>query len=156
MNREQRRNMTKVLVKKGLTKESAETFIMRLNNTTLNPVEAWEGEQVKLDYNRIVSYPDWKQMRDDYREWVEANKDTIFTVEFDPYKKEKNSSDVNNFVQFVEDTTNPKWLFWAGDLIPLAGQKKPLTEAELKKLEHDNYIDNVVEGLKKTSTLMKN
>ena len=40
------------------------------------------------------------------------NKDTVFTVEYDEKYKNKPS-----LVCLKEDTTDPKWLFWVGDLI---------------------------------------
>lgn len=74
-----------------------------MDSFTINPITAWEGEKVTLDYNRIISYPDWKRMREDYRNWVTEHKNDVFTVEFDPLKKERQTVDYNSFVQFVED-----------------------------------------------------
>ena len=144
MNREERRAAVKKLAKKGLTKESAITFVKRIDSITTNPITTWEGEKVTLDYNRIISYPDWKQMREDYRNWVTEHKNDIFTVEFDPLKKEKQTADYNSFVQFVEDETKPKWLFWAGDLIPVEGQTRPVTDKEKLVKEFNEKIDSIL------------
>ena len=146
MNREERRAAVKQLVKKGVPKESAETFVKRMSSITLNPTTTWEGEQVMLDYNRIITYPDWKIQRKDYKDWVTENKDKIFTVEFDPIKKERHSNDYNTLVQLKEDETKPKWLFWAGDLIPVEGQEKPKTDTD-----YENYmakVDNIIADLR--------
>lgn len=144
MNREERRAAVKKLAKKGLTKESAITFVKRMDSITTNPITTWEGEKVTLDYNRIISYPDWKQMREDYRNWVTEHKNDIFTVEFDPLKKERQTTDYNSLVQFVEDETKPKWLFWAGDLIPVEGQTRPITDKEKLVKEFNEKIDSIL------------
>lgn len=148
MNREERRAAVKKLTKKGLTKESAITFVKKMNAITTNPITAWEGEKVTLDYNRIISYPDWKQMREDYRNWVTEHKNDIFTVEFDPLKKERQTADYNSLVQFAEDETNPKWLFWAGDLIPVEGQTRPDTDKEKLVKEFNEKVDNILAKMK--------
>lgn len=148
MNREERRTAVKKLTKKGLTKESAITFVKRMDSITTNPITAWEGEKVTLDYNRIISYPDWKQMREDYRNWVTEHKNDIFTVEFDPLKKERQTADYNSLVQFVEDETKPKWLFWAGDLIPVEGQTRPISDKEKLVKEFNEKVDSILAKMK--------
>ena len=148
MNREERRAAVKKLTKKGLTRGSATTFVKRMDAITINPITTWEGEQVTLDYNRIISYPDWKQLRKDYRDWVTEHKNDVFTVEFDPLKKEKQTADYNSFVQLKEDETNPKWLFWAGDLIPVEGQTRPDTDKEKLVKEFNEKVDNILAKMK--------
>lgn len=148
MNREERRAAVKKLTKKGLTKERAITFVKRMDSITTNPITAWEGEKVTLDYNRIISYPDWKQMREDYRNWVTEHKNDIFTVEFDSLKKERQTTDYNSLVQFVEDETKPKWLFWAGDLIPVEGQTRPITDKEKLVKEFNEKVDSILAKMK--------
>lgn len=144
MNRADRRAAVKKLTKGGLTRESAQTFVKRMTDRTSNPVTAWEGEKVKLDYERMISYPDWKQLREDYRNWVTEHKDDVFTVEFDPVKKAGKVGNVNKVVQLVEDTTSPKWLFFAGDLIPEPNQVKPKTDLE----NYMDTVDDVINSLK--------
>ena len=112
MNREERRAAVKKLTKKGLTKESAITFVKRIDSITTNPITTWEGEKVTLDYNRIISYPDWKKMREDYRNWVTEHKNDIFTCE-----KDDSLKDDDTRVQLAEDTNEVKWLFHTSDLI---------------------------------------
>lgn len=145
MNREERRAVAKRLgKKKGMTLEQAQTFLKRMDSITTNPTTAWEGEKVKLDYNRIITNPDWIRMRKDYKAWINAHKDDVFTVEFDPAKKENNSRTKDIWVQLVEDETEPKWLFWAGDLIPEAGQNKPDT----KKEEFSKHVNSIIDFIK--------
>lgn len=148
MNREERRAAVKKLTKKGLTKESAETFVKRMSAITTNPVTVWEGEKVILDYNRIITYPDWKQLREEYRNWVTEHKDDVFTVEFDTSKKKNQADDYNNFVQLAEDETKPKWLFWAGDLIPVEGQTKPDKKTEKLTKEFNEKVARILANMK--------
>ena len=147
MNRKGRREIQKVLRKNGYTKNSAKTFTMRLDNQTANDTTAWEGEKVKIDVERIKSYPDWREMRKDYREWIESHEGEVFTVEFDPSKKENNSMETNIFVQLKEDTTEPKWLFWAGDLIREPNQEKPKTTKQIEREKHQKYVESIVQNL---------
>ena len=148
MNREQRRQTVKNLQKKGLKRESAETFVERMDFTEHHfSRDVWEGEQVKLNYDRITH---WKILRQEYRDFVEANKDTVFTVEFDDIRKkeaEKNEG-LSGLCQFVEDTTPVKWLFYAIDLIPEPNQKCPKTETELQNEAFLAHVDEVTKRLK--------
>ena len=59
-------------------------------------------------------------------------------------KKERQTVNYNSFVQFVEDETKPKWLFWAGDLIPVEGQTRPDTEEEKRIKEFNEKIDSIL------------
>ena len=84
MNREERRNTVKKLQKKGLKRETAETIVERMDFAEHHfSRDVWEGEKVKLNYDRITHYKDWKILRQEYRDFVTTNKDTVFTVEFD-------------------------------------------------------------------------
>lgn len=40
--------------------------------------------------------------------------------------------------------TKPKWLFWAGDLIPVEGQTRPDTEEEKRIKEFNEKIDSIL------------
>ena len=78
-----------------------------------------EGTKVKLNWELIKRHPDWKIQRKDYKEWVEAHKDEVFTVEWDKNRKQNDTSDKKFLVCLKEDETNPKWLFYSSTLIPL-------------------------------------
>ena len=78
-----------------------------------------EGTKVKLNWELIKRHPDWKIQRKDYKEWVEAHKDEVFTVEWDENRKKNNTSDKKFLVCLKEDETEPKWLFYSSTLIPL-------------------------------------
>ena len=83
MNREQRRQTVKNFQKKGLKRESAETIVERMDFTEHHfSRDVWEGEKVKLNYNRITHYKDWKILRQEYKDFVEANVPVMTPDEF--------------------------------------------------------------------------
>jgi hypothetical protein len=106
LNRQQRRHPPKI-DKEKVRKLS--DFIDAMNDSKLI---ISEGTKVKLNTNQMKSHPDYKNLVPKYRDWVEDNQDKIFTVIYDENKKNKPV-----LVCLKEDTTNPKWLFWTGDLI---------------------------------------
>jgi len=77
-----------------------------------NPLR--EGERVKLNYDRIVAHPFWINGNLKYKEFVESNKDIIFTIEFE----EKQKKDKIQCV-LKEDVSLCKWIFNECDLIRL-------------------------------------
>ena len=73
------------------------------NNDNLN------GEtKVKLKAEQILQQGD---LNEKYREWVEANKDKVFTCE-----KDSTLPNDSKRVVLKEDESNPKWLFHVTDL----------------------------------------
>lgn len=136
MNRENRRKMAK--------KDKTLAKILQ-QNKELNEqhVSCFEGEKVKINYEQIKNSKDWDKLNLKYKEFIETHKDEIFTVEFDPIKKELNAKTKDLLVQLKEDETKPKWLFQARDLIPLPGQVKPKDKEE----EYKEYINNFIENL---------
>ena len=117
MNRAQRRQAVKNLQKeKGYKRAEAK----RLVETFLTDVPLEEGQKVKLNYELMIRHPDWKNQRDDFKEWCTAHKDDIFTVEWDKERKEKDASDKKLMVCLAEDETEPKWLFNTLTLTPIA------------------------------------
>ena len=73
-----------------------------------------EGDFVKLNTKKIKSHPDYAKMRPVYKEFIESNDGVVFTVEYD-----KNKQDKPNLVCLKEDMSDPKFLFWDGDLLIL-------------------------------------
>ena len=74
-----------------------------------------EGTKVKLNYENITNEPDYTKKVKAYREFVENNKDKIFTVQYDEKYKNKPI-----LVSFKEDTNDIKWLWYCEtDLIVL-------------------------------------
>ena len=102
MNRETRRKLK-------ITKEQADIFD-RLSQGKL--IEA--GSRVKLKYDQIVSRKDWEKLNQKYKNFVEENKDNEFTVQID-----EKVHNMYKLVSLKEDPTEPKFLFWVGDLILL-------------------------------------
>lgn len=149
MNREQLRNFRKNLKKSSLPEQVQEDIIERLLIQSSNPVSCYEGEKVRLDYARITSYKDWDRLRPEYKEFVEKHKNDIFTVEFDPVKKETKAENLETMVQLKEDPTVPKFLFWAGDLIPINGLDKNNKKSKKSELEEFTHkLDERIEELK--------
>lgn len=110
MNREQKRKLKKHLqsISKGKEKRERPTFVDRTG------LSLEEGIKVKLNYQKIVSRPDYLRLREDYRNFIEENKDKVFTVEYDPkYQYEP------LWVCLAEDKTPIKRLFYIGDLLPI-------------------------------------
>ena len=97
MNREERRQLQK--------------FKKQHKQISVREERLKEGQRVKLHYQRITSHPDWSKLTQKYRMWVATHKDDIFTVEYDEQHKD------GVLVCLKEDTTEPKWLFYEGDLI---------------------------------------
>ena len=79
-----------------------------------NPLR--EGERVKLNYYRIVAHPFWIDGNPIYKQFVEDNKDTIFTIEFEERQKKDKTQCV-----LREDTSPQKWIFNECDLVRLDG-----------------------------------
>lgn len=145
-NRKARRERLQKLRDAGMNKTDAKYMIERLSSKTRNPITCWEGEKVTLDFERLSHYKDYEKLRQEYKEFIEMNRSKVFTVEFDPYRKAHDTKDKASLVQLVEDESDPKWLFWAGDLIPLPGQKRPLTTKELFLQTVDDVIEGIVES----------
>lgn len=117
MNRKERRAQAKYLQKTvKMSKEQAKEYVER----QYSHQQLEEGTKVKLNWELIKRHPDWKIQREDYRTWVEAHKDEVFTVEWDESRKKNNSKDKKMLVCLAEDTTEPKWLFFTSTLIPQA------------------------------------
>ena len=74
-----------------------------------------EGTKVKLNYENIINEPDYTKKVKAYREFVENNKNKIFTVQYDEKYKNKPI-----LVSLKEDTNEIKWLWYCEtDLIVL-------------------------------------
>lgn len=65
-----------------------------------------EGTKVMLNYDSITNEPDYKAKVEGYRDFVENNKDKIFTVQYDEKYRNKPV-----LVSLAEDTNEIKWLW---------------------------------------------
>lgn len=117
-NREQRRKMEKRLKKGILDVDTAISMLERRVNTA-NAPGLPEGTHVRLNVDQIVKRPDYSKMQDAYRQFVESNADTEFTVAYD----EKHTSGKLVLLRYnrglADGETHPAWLFYSGDLIAL-------------------------------------
>ena len=108
MNREEKRAL-----EKG-KKKSNKTARGKIETKKKKPQQIYieEGKKVKLNLKRIKEHPEYMKFTDEYRAFVEANEDTIFTVEYDKFRQNPST-----LVCLKEDPTPIKWLFWTGYLI---------------------------------------
>ena len=107
MNRKERRLEEKRLRKTGLDKNMAKQYVDFYYRGPLLK----EGDKVKLNYPLIERHPLFKVQEDEFREWVEAHKDYVLTVD----KVYVNGKEVT----FVEDDNEPKFIHKSETLIPL-------------------------------------
>ena len=77
-----------------------------VNGTLDNIVTLPEGTKVKLNYESLTNEPSYPKKVNRYREFVENNKDKIFTVQYDEKYKDRPV-----LVSFAEDTNEVKWLW---------------------------------------------
>lgn len=120
MNRQQRRKL-------NFTSNESKVFEELVNMSKIKKaLDDWKpipkDTKVKLNMDKITSHPDWNPETDDfnhrrYVDWINAHKDDMFTIEYDP-KYEDNPQ----ILCFVEDETVPKWLFHESDLIVFGGK----------------------------------
>ena len=102
------------LRKKGFSLESAKKLaeMKALQNT--KPVIA-VGDKVRLKYDAITQSPDYDKRVENYRKFIEDNKDKVFTTEsYNGYDK---------LFCFVEDETEVKWVFHEYDLEKVEGSE---------------------------------
>ena len=77
-----------------------------IHNNAENTNVLLEGTKVRLNYESLTQEPAYKNKRQAYKDFVEQNKDTIFTVEYD--EKYKNNPIL---VSLKEDNSQIKWLW---------------------------------------------
>ena len=108
MNREQKRDVVKKAKKKGIKESEAKAYANIISEGAGTPTPAQditEGEKIKLNVEAIKNRKNYKDMSKMYKEFVEANADTIFTA----HVERKTLISLNE--------NQNKWLFWCGDLI---------------------------------------
>ena len=104
MNRAEKRKLAKKLKMKYA--ELLESLEFKIEDVTVE--ELPEGTKVKLKAEQILQQ---RNLNEKYREWVEANKDKVFTCE-----KDSTLPNDSKRVVLKEDESNPKWLFHVTDL----------------------------------------
>lgn len=108
MNRKDRRKFVKDAKKKGISKGTAEAYLaikeMGLDlSAAVLPKEFNEGDRVRLDTERIKSQKNYENKSEMYRNFIDANADTVF--EIGPSK--------GNLCTIKDQP----WVFYSGDLI---------------------------------------
>lgn len=115
MNREQRRALKKKIDRGEVNIDKVQQAILDLAELRASEYGISNGDKVKLNYEKIVSDVNYKDMNDEWKQWIEEHKDIELTVKFDD-KHSKNRL----FCEFEEDTNETKWLFFVGDLIKIS------------------------------------
>lgn len=106
MNREQRKTQKKKLIAQGISLEQANRLIKLASKPPLNA-----GDKVMLDIEIIESDVNYSKMNPKRKQFIQDNTNTVFTIEYElRYKEEK------KIVCLKEDTADPKWLWWVGEL----------------------------------------
>lgn len=115
MNRKQRRHMAKTMRNITDAHPDAAVLMMRaMMNEQMHSNKKPKfspGDKVKLNYSKIISDPDYDRLVPNRKQFIEENKNSIFTVEYDPRHMINPS-----IVCLAEDTTDPKWLWFVGQL----------------------------------------
>lgn len=109
MNREERRHPKKALNVRQVLQDFS--TIQKVKSALESGWQFQPGDKVQLNLSTIKGHPDYDKKVPAYKEFCEQNVNRIFTVE---YAKGLNPS----VVCLAEDKTDPKWLFWIGDLTP--------------------------------------
>ena len=118
MNREQRRNISKVLQKDGHSKEYIEQYLAIRDAMDL-PTSLDEGTKVRLNVKRIMEPRSFEQKQTKYRRFVEDNQDNVFTVEYD-----KRYLGRPSLVCLAEDGSEVKWYWHTSDLIVVGDENE--------------------------------
>lgn len=109
MNRAERRKMDKKLRSvKGYTAYKKLVEASMKLGAEENMLE--DGEQVKLNVAQIMGRPEWERLNVDYRAFVQACSDTVFTA-----KVRRRSA--GGYPVIVDLEGCDTWTFWSGDLI---------------------------------------
>lgn len=108
MNRAERRAFIKKAKQNGVSKEVAEAYLAA--KTSAIP-KFREDDKVRLNVQRIQSQPNYEGLNPRYKEFVETNSSTVFTVHVEK----------ETLVSLKEQ---PEWLFWIGHLLPVEAESE--------------------------------
>jgi len=119
-NRKQKRLAERVLKTKGKSKEEINTMIHvinRLNGFGAGNLPRFkehliDGDKVKINYEKMLRHPNWDSYQQAYKDFIENNKSSVFTVKYDEKRQDKPT-----VVCLAEDNTVPKWLWSDTDLL---------------------------------------
>lgn len=125
MNREQKRALAKKL--HISYQELKEAIEFKIEDVTIEQLP--EGTKVRLKTNQILNNGLHKNPQ--YREWVKKHDGDIFTCIREPSLP----NDTKRCV-FIEDETNPKWIFHVDDLELVLDEIK-VAPTEIEKVAED-------------------
>lgn len=109
MSREDRRALKKKLNNKKVRDKLANT-IYDMGVSVSHIIR--DNSFVKLDVDKIVHRKDYMGVQEEYRNFVESNRNTVFLAH--AYRPKP-----DGFSNLFELEGVEKWLFWYGDLIQL-------------------------------------
>ena len=72
-----------------------------------------EGDKVKINLSRIRKNKDYKKFSNKYINFLNENKDKIFTIE----RPTGRLNNWRNIWSLAEDMSDPKWCFYESDLV---------------------------------------
>lgn len=107
MNRQQRRHPSESAKMKQLLENM--NAVKEFNDIISGDWPIKEGDKVQLDLETIKKHPCYEQRMPAYQKFCEENAGKIFTAVYDKSLRP-------SVVCLAEDKTEPKWLFWIGDL----------------------------------------
>lgn len=114
MNAKEKRKFENNMVDIGFKRKDVKNFIADLIAIHPKAQHIPDGEKVKLDYEQITTHPDYVRKVDEYKQWVEENQDTEFSVL-------NNKTYKGQLVELLKDQTVEKWIMYTGDLIKVNG-----------------------------------
>lgn len=110
MNREQKRDFIKKARQRGVDEKYAKAYIQAQDSLDADAkLNISDGDKVIIDIEKIKALKDYEIMNSEYKEFIESSYGVVFTA-----KVEKG--------RFVSLEENPRWLFWAGNLIVVEGR----------------------------------
>ncbi len=107
MNRENRRALKKKLRNKKLRTLAADVT-SGIGDDTNNIIR--DGDSVVLNVQQIMGRKDYPHMQDEYRKFVEENRNMVFVAR--PHHARS-----DGFSAIIELDGVEKWMFWYGDLL---------------------------------------
>lgn len=113
MNRENRRALKKKLLNRR-SRTLAANVLDNLDNEINNMIR--DGDLVTLNVKRIMNRKEYPRMQLEYRQFVEANRDTMFTAHL---RREQ----TDGFSALIELEGVEPWIFWYGDLNRVTGNQ---------------------------------
>lgn len=114
MRRKIAKRKRRELLRRGVRQSVIDLYLAM--DGKLSPIQDLkEGDIVKLNIENIKKHPDYLKLTHMYRQFVENNANSLFTVTYDESKRG------TNIVRLKEDPAG--WLFYSGDLIKVEPER---------------------------------